>query len=173
MALKLPWKYKSLIAVVNSYRDGEEDINWARQNNFAVTGSFESFHPLTFFFFFSLHFLPSARGRGSGRVEGRRMVQSAFKFPLSSTIPDFFPFLFFFLFSPNSTAPFLYIFSPHSLSVSLSLSLSLPLSLYSAANPFKASIRGSNQLMFLWCQWLLELLSWHLLIFCSVPSFSL
>ena len=88
MALKLPWKYKSLIAVVNSYRDGEEDINRAEQNNFAVTGSFESFHPLTFF-----HFFPSATGRGSGRVEGRRMVQNTSKFPQQSKLFAFFLFL--------------------------------------------------------------------------------
>lgn len=66
MALKLPWKYKSLIAVVNSYWDGEEDINWARQNNFAVTGSFESFHPLTFFFSLSSISSPLPRGGEAG-----------------------------------------------------------------------------------------------------------
>lgn len=85
MALKLPWKYKSLIAVVNSYRDGAEDINRAEQNNFAVTGSFESFHQLAFF-----HFFPSATGRGSGLVEGRRMVQNAFKFHFPQQSQAFF-----------------------------------------------------------------------------------
>lgn len=70
MALKLPWKYKSLIAVVNSYRDGEEDINWARQNNFAVTGSFESFHPLTFFFP-SPPFPPLCHGAGKRASGGK------------------------------------------------------------------------------------------------------
>ena len=65
MALTLPWKYKSLIAIVNSYRDGEEDINQAKQkkNNFAVTGSQESYK-LIF-----LHFsLSQSREQTGGRM---------------------------------------------------------------------------------------------------------
>lgn len=151
MALKLPWKYKSLIAIVNSYRDGEEDINRAKHNNFSVTGSLESFHPLTFF-----HFSTSATGRGRGRAEGWRMVPSAFKFHFPQQ-SHFFPPL-----SLNSAAPF-HLFL---------LSLCLPVFLYSSANPFKASIRASNQLMFLWCQRLLELLSGYLLILLAWPSLS-
>lgn len=151
MALKLPWKYKSLIAIVNSYRDGEEDINRAKHNNFSVTGSLESFHPLTFF-----HFSTSATGRGRGRADGWWMVPSAFKFHFPQQ-SHFFPPL-----SLNSAAPF-HLFL---------LSLCLPVFLYSSANPFKASIRASNQLMFLWCQRRLELLSGYLLILLAWPSLS-
>lgn len=111
MALKLPWKYKSLIAVVNSYRDGEEDINRAEQNNFAVTGSFESFHPLTFFFLFFFIPSPLPRGGGAGECGEGGWVRSAFKSHFPQQSQPFSVFLFFSLsLSLNSTAPFLSIY---------------------------------------------------------------
>lgn len=116
MALKLPWKYKSLVAVINSYRESEGDIN-----NFAVTGSFESFHPLTFFIS-----SPLPRGREAGQWREGGWYRQLLNFTFLNN-PSFFFFLTWLLLS----FPF-HLFL---------LSLFLHLSLYSAANPLRLPLR--------------------------------
>lgn len=113
MALKLPWKYKSLVAVINSYGESEGDIN-----NFAVTGSFESFHPLTFFIS-----SPLPRGREAGQWREGGWYRQLLNFTQQSQLLLFF--LTWLLLSFPSISP-------------VSLSPSVPLF---CSQSFKASIK--------------------------------